>query len=107
MGCVGIFTRQMDVSITGNHISIGRLDNDAGVQLDLVGINGQERQVKQIPNPDSMLWLNINTLFDFMPEKLIVKLKQNDMILDMVILNNLNYSTSSNSIGWMLYDEME
>jgi len=101
IGCVGIFKRLITATCVGNMINITQLSSKAGTHLELVGIRGSERQVKSFINPAPTLLLDLNTYFAFPPEKVIVKLKHDDILLDEVILDLPG--NISEVKGWHLY----
>jgi len=84
-------------------LTIARLGTPEGTQIELVGVDGHQRWKIVLPDPSGTYSLDLKTLYDLLPRKLIVKIKKNGIVLDEVILNDVNNLPVSRIVSWNLY----
>ncbi len=107
IGCVGIFKRRMDVRRDGDMLTISLLGAaaipDASASIELVGVNGQQRRVQTIPITKAEVSASISAYFTPLPDTLLIKYKQNGIVLDEYILASLAAPQPPPSVLWALY----
>lgn len=88
IGCVGIFPRKMDATLQQFDLTIDILDPEEGNTLELVGIYPEKRIKIRLDYLQNQT-LDLRESFETMPEKIIVKLRKDDIVTDEIILTNL------------------
>ncbi|HOE63963.1 MAG TPA: DUF6259 domain-containing protein [Candidatus Sumerlaeota bacterium] len=103
IGCVGVFKKKMDVRAEKGVLFINIADKYTSAVLSLTGILDGERIVQTYPSLSSFLTIELHPLFPHIPDKLLVKLKKDRLVLDEVILENLNESSHAEVLTWTSY----
>lgn len=103
IGCVGIFKKLFHASCADGQLAIIRGTNSEDTQINLVGVDGHQRRSIVLPDPSGTYSLDLKTLFNPLPQKLLVKIMKNGIVLDEVILTNVNNLPVSRIVSWNLY----
>jgi len=82
---------------------IDRLGTPEGTQIEMVGVDGQQRRRIILSDPSGTYSLDLNTLFNPLPQKLLVKIMKNGLVQDEVILTDVNNFPVSRIVSWNLY----
>jgi hypothetical protein len=61
------------------------------------------RRTISLPDPSGTYSLDLKTLFNPLPEKLLVKIMKNGIVLDEAILTDVNNLPVSRIVSWNLY----
>jgi hypothetical protein len=103
IGCVGIFKRLFDASCTDGNLTITRLGEPGGAELELVGVDGYQRRSTSQSDPGGTYLIDLRALFDPLPKTLLIKIKQNGIVLDEIIFNDVNDIPAASVSSWKFY----
>ena len=104
IGCIGIFPSRFEVLGTDDYvIDLATTTAPAGSVLEVVGINGTERRVVEIGAASSTSSLDLRSLFDPLPERVLIKIRLDGVVIDEIAVTDLPGSPGSSVSNWLRY----
>jgi hypothetical protein len=101
IGVVGIFPRLISSSWSGPTLHISGMAQGGADELEVVAVTAASRTKKRLPPQPGTQDLDVSKLFGEAPEKLIVKLKKDGIVLDMMVLKDIPPADAEGS-AWLL-----
>jgi uncharacterized protein DUF6259 len=99
IGCVGIFKRKMDAKLNKGKITLNILNPEENDSIELTGVYKDKRVSQKLVCKASQI-IDLHNIFNQMPEKVLIKLKNNNIVKDEIIITDLPQNASTQ---WMLF----
>ena len=98
IGCIGIFPRRMNASLTGDIIMVSEIQMPPEGVLELTGILEGERKSITVSKPGKIWSSRLSDLFPRIPRKLILKIRGEEVVRDVIIIDVPN-----DRVSWEAY----
>ncbi len=101
IGCIGIFERAIEARREGNRMVITLGGDAPDADIELVGVDSGSRRVVHLPRTTQTF--DLRSCFDSMPDKVLVKLKQDGVVIDMCVVERWSSTAGLDPCLWTIY----